>query len=120
MVMEDERLDTHGMHSVDPMCPAPFRIIRRYKEIHDTFTMELEPADGNGFFSFSPGQFNMLYAFGVGESAISISGDPDRVGEILEGAVGKGLDGITVDLPVNGHKTERIELLGEIANKILR
>jgi F420-dependent oxidoreductase-like protein len=49
-----------------------------------------------------------------------ISGDPDTVGRILEDAVAKGLDGIAVDLPVNGHNTERIELLGEIANKILR
>ena len=30
-----------------------------------------------------------------------------------------GLDGITVDLPVNGHNLERIELLGEIARKAL-
>ena len=30
------------------------------------------------------------------------------------------LDGIAVDLPVNGHNPERIELLGQIANKILR
>jgi len=49
-----------------------------------------------------------------------ISGDPDTVGEILSDAVAKGLDGIAVDLPVNGHNPERIELLGEIANKILR
>jgi F420-dependent oxidoreductase-like protein len=49
-----------------------------------------------------------------------ISGDPDTVGETLAKAVAKGLDGITVDLPVNGHDTERIALLGEIASKILR
>ena len=49
-----------------------------------------------------------------------ITGDPDTVGEILQNAVAAGLDGITVDLPVNGHNPERIELLGEIANKILR
>jgi F420-dependent oxidoreductase-like protein len=48
-----------------------------------------------------------------------ITGDPDTVGEILENAVSKGLDGLAVDLPVNGHNTERIELLGQIANKIL-
>ena len=29
------------------------------------------------------------------------------------------VDGITVDLPVNGHITERVALLGEIANKAL-
>ena len=51
---------------------------------------------------------------------VLISGDPDTVGGILEDAVAMGLDGIAVDLPVNGHNTERIELLGEIANKILR
>jgi alkanesulfonate monooxygenase SsuD/methylene tetrahydromethanopterin reductase-like flavin-dependent oxidoreductase (luciferase family) len=49
-----------------------------------------------------------------------ITGDPDTVGEILEDAVSKGLDGLTVDLPINGHNPERIQLLGEIANKILR
>jgi alkanesulfonate monooxygenase SsuD/methylene tetrahydromethanopterin reductase-like flavin-dependent oxidoreductase (luciferase family) len=49
-----------------------------------------------------------------------ITGDPDTVGEILENAVKMGLDGLAVDLPVNGHNTERIELLGQIANKILR
>jgi alkanesulfonate monooxygenase SsuD/methylene tetrahydromethanopterin reductase-like flavin-dependent oxidoreductase (luciferase family) len=49
-----------------------------------------------------------------------ITGDPDTVGEILADAVAKGLDGIAVDLPVNGHNTERIELLGEIASKVLR
>jgi len=51
---------------------------------------------------------------------VLISGDPDTVGEILADAVAKGLDGIAVDLPVNGHNPERIALLGEIANKILR
>jgi alkanesulfonate monooxygenase SsuD/methylene tetrahydromethanopterin reductase-like flavin-dependent oxidoreductase (luciferase family) len=48
-----------------------------------------------------------------------ITGDPDTVGEILEDAVSKGLDGLAVDLPVNGHNPERIALLGEIANKVL-
>ncbi len=48
-----------------------------------------------------------------------IFGDPDSVGERLSEAIGKGLDGITVDLPVNGHNTERVELLGQIALKAL-
>ncbi|MEO1935380.1 MAG: LLM class flavin-dependent oxidoreductase, partial [Myxococcales bacterium] len=48
-----------------------------------------------------------------------IYGDPDTVGEKLSDAVSKGLDGITVDLPVNGHNLERIELLGEISRKVL-
>ena len=48
-----------------------------------------------------------------------IFGDADTVGEILAEAIGHGLDGITVDLPVNGHNVERIALLGEIAQKAL-
>jgi F420-dependent oxidoreductase-like protein len=48
-----------------------------------------------------------------------ITGDPDTVGRILEDAIAKGLDGLAVDLPVNGHNPERIALLGEIANKAL-
>ncbi len=48
-----------------------------------------------------------------------IFGDPDSVGERLAEAMGMGIDGITVDLPVNGHNTERIALLGEIALEVL-
>lgn len=48
-----------------------------------------------------------------------VFGDPDRVGEALAEAVGHGLDGLTVDLPVNGHDVERIGLLGEVAHKVL-
>ena len=48
-----------------------------------------------------------------------IFGDADTVGERLSEAVGKGLDGLTVDLPLNGHNTERIELLGQVALKAL-
>jgi len=46
---------------------------------------------------------------------VLIFGDADSVGERIAEAYGMGLDGITVDLPVNGHKTERVELLGKIA-----
>ncbi|GAF91061.1 unnamed protein product, partial [marine sediment metagenome] len=48
------------------------------RETYDTFTLELEPANGAGGFSFAAGQFNMLYMFGVGEVPISISGDPTK------------------------------------------
>ena len=58
----------------DPMVPEFFPIRRAAMETHDTFTFELEPPSGK--FVFGPGQFNMLYAFGVGEVPISISGDP--------------------------------------------
>jgi NAD(P)H-flavin reductase len=59
-----------------PMLPQPYRITRVRQETYDTRTLEIEPADGSRCPRFLPGQFNMLYMFGVGEMAISISGDP--------------------------------------------
>jgi NAD(P)H-flavin reductase len=58
------------------MTPVPYRIQRMDRETQDTFTIEVASVDGGGPFSFSPGQFNMLYLFAVGEVPISISGDP--------------------------------------------
>lgn len=60
------------------MTPIPYRVKRTIQETHDTFTLELEPAFGRPHFAFNAGQFSMLYAFGVGEVPISISGDPDK------------------------------------------
>ncbi|MCG8604328.1 FAD/NAD(P)-binding protein, partial [bacterium] len=60
----------------DSMQPELFRINRVLKETLDTFTFELQSNNGSSDFAFLPGQFNMLYVFGVGEIPISISGDP--------------------------------------------
>ncbi|MCR4319091.1 MAG: FAD/NAD(P)-binding protein [Candidatus Brocadiaceae bacterium] len=60
----------------ETMIPKPFRIHRKLKETHDTYTIELESTNGADGFPFSAGQFNMVYVFGVGEVPISISGDP--------------------------------------------
>ena len=46
--------------------------------------------------------------------SILVFGDADTVGEQLQAVMDAGLDGLTVDLPVNGHNLDRIELLGEI------
>ena len=64
--------------SVNPLVPRPYTIQRRRKETHDTFTLELTPDENGATFSFAPGQFNMLYAFGCGEVPISMSGDPTQ------------------------------------------
>lgn len=48
---------------------------------------------------------------------VLIFGDADTVGEQIADAISLGLDGITVDLPLNGHNPERVALLGEIALK---
>jgi NAD(P)H-flavin reductase len=63
----------------DPMLPHSFRIQRVRRETSDTFTLDLQPADGGEELAFAPGQFNMLYVFGAGEVPISMSGDPGRV-----------------------------------------
>jgi NAD(P)H-flavin reductase len=57
----------------DPWRPRPARITRTRRETHDVFTLELDAPD----LAFRPGQFNMLYLFGVGEVAVSISGDSE-------------------------------------------
>jgi NAD(P)H-flavin reductase len=55
------------------MTPVPFRVMRRRRELRDTWTLELEPVDGSRVLP-APGQFTMLYAFGIGEVPISVSG----------------------------------------------
>ncbi len=60
------------------MLPRLHTVTKVIRDTHDTFTLELIPADGGPAMSFKPGQFNMLYVFGAGEVPISISGDPDR------------------------------------------
>ncbi len=54
--------------------PRAFRVARRRRETRDTWTLELEPAAGDPLAPL-PGQFTMLYAFGIGEVPISVSGD---------------------------------------------
>ena len=63
------------------MSTRPFRVVRKHLENGDTVTLALEPVDGVPL-PFAPGQFTMVYAFGVGEVPISISGDPARPGQL--------------------------------------
>jgi NAD(P)H-flavin reductase len=103
----------------DPMVPAPARVRGVRGETADTTTLMLEApgwggtdgqdgpddaADESGpdwarGYSFLPGQFNMLYIFGVGEVPISLSGDPGRPGELVHtvravGAVSTAIIGV--------------------------
>lgn len=63
------------------MVPRPFRVAARWPEVPNVVTLALEPVDGPPL-GFAPGQFTMLYAFGVGEVPISISGRQD--GRVLQ------------------------------------
>ncbi len=82
-----------------PMTPEPLRVRSLRRETADTWTVSLDVSQRPGGFPFQPGQFNMLYVFGVGEVAISISGDPGRPGELIHtvrdvGAVTHALCGV--------------------------
>jgi len=67
----------------DPMRPEPWRIVRTLPETHDTFTLALEPVEAGTPYAFEPGQFNMLFAPGVGEAALSMSGCSGRVRQVV-------------------------------------
>jgi len=77
------------------MTPLAYRVVRNRRENHDNRTLELEPV-GEAIPPIGPGQFDMLYAFGVGEVPISTSGDPGDGGRLVHtiralGAVTKAL-----------------------------
>jgi len=81
--MAQAKTDKHGGIPAELMAPEPFRIHRVIRETDDTFSLELRPVSGRNEFHFQPGQFNMLYVFGVGEVPISISGDPERTDTLV-------------------------------------
>jgi NAD(P)H-flavin reductase len=57
------------------MTPVPYRVRSRVQENREAATLCLEPLKEE-LRAPQPGEFMMLYAFGVGEIAVSISGDP--------------------------------------------
>lgn len=63
--------------SADIHTPREAVVTERIQDSHDTFTMRLS-ISGADHFSFEPGQFNMLYLYGVGEVPISIVPDPGK------------------------------------------
>ena len=69
--------------AADPMLVRPFHLQRMTRETADTFTLELKSRELRNGFAFAPGQFNMLYVFGVGEVPISISGDPTKTAVLV-------------------------------------
>ena len=57
------------------MLPRPFVVRSRREEAGGCVTLDLVALDGEPV-TFEAGQFTMLYVHGIGEVAISISGDP--------------------------------------------
>ncbi len=56
-----------------PMVPLMYRVSSRRQDLADTVTLALEPIHER-IAAPAPGQFNMLWAFGVGEAPISLAG----------------------------------------------
>ncbi|HTW11669.1 MAG TPA: FAD/NAD(P)-binding protein [Solirubrobacteraceae bacterium] len=69
------------------MVPQQFRVCARSQDTLDTFTLTLEPLRG-GAPSILPGQFMMVYAFGIGEVPVSVSGAGDGQVVLTVRAVG--------------------------------
>ncbi|MGW4236794.1 FAD/NAD(P)-binding protein [Streptomyces sp. NPDC004749] len=59
--------------------PLPYRVADNRAETADTRTVELRPVGDGALPAFRPGQFAMLYAFGVGEIPVSVAGLRDGV-----------------------------------------
>lgn len=77
-----ERVGTAAGSENGPMVPVRYRVVGRQQETADSVTLALQPVDAP-IAEPQPGQFTMLYAFGVGEIPISVSGCPSREGALL-------------------------------------
>ncbi|MBL7487997.1 FAD/NAD(P)-binding protein [Frankia sp. AgB1.9] len=57
------------------MTPSAFRVSQRHQETHDTWTLRMQPSTSSAPLPEArPGQFTMVYAFGVGEIPLSLAG----------------------------------------------
>ncbi len=107
------------------MTPTPFRVRSAREGLSHTFTLELEPP--NGDFRFKPGQFTMVYAFGIGKVPISIGSSPTREATILlairrTGAVtptatyGPGADWVRNVLAADSFRVDVRGVVSELTN----
>src|SRR5512134_363454 len=64
---------------VNAALPHEIEVVERIQESPTIFTLRLRFTDPvqHAAFRFEPGQFNMLYLYGVGEVPISIVSDPE-------------------------------------------
>lgn len=64
----------------DSMVPQFWPVLRRIRETAEVISVELLAP---GPQRLLPGQFNMLYAFGIGEIAVSLSGQPGTTDRVM-------------------------------------
>ncbi|NDP47250.1 MAG: Ni/Fe hydrogenase subunit gamma [Sulfuriferula multivorans] len=70
--------------AIDAGVPHAATVVARTQESPSIFTLQLrlDDAAAQAAYRFAPGQFNMLYLYGVGEVPISIMSDPGDQGSI--------------------------------------
>lgn len=70
---------------MNPHLPAEAEVVERIQESASVFTLRLRLSDPavREAYRFDPGQFNMLYLYGVGEVPISIVSDPEEPRHLL-------------------------------------
>lgn len=86
---------------IDVGPPHAATVVSRVQESPTIFTLRLhlDDPDAQAAFRFAPGQFNMLYLYGVGEVPVSIMSDPeehDIIGHTIRalGRVTRGLSAL--------------------------
>lgn len=96
---------------MNPYLPQEAEVVERLQESPTIFTLRLRLTDpaARAAYHFAPGQFNMIYLFGVGEVPISIVSDPqdETVLEHTIRAVGRVTRGLAALAP-----GERVGLRG--------
>lgn len=91
------------MNAIDAGPPHAATVVARTQESPTIFTLRLRLDDpaAQAAYRFAPGQFNMLYLYGVGEAPISIMSDPqerDGIGHTIR-AVGRVTNGLAALQP---------------------
>mgnify|MGYP001249733348 CR=1 FL=1 len=79
---------------VNATTPVPYRVAARRVETEDTVTLRLEPLAAP-IARPRPGQFTMMYAFGIGDVPVSVSGAEAGIEQTVRavGAVTRALHG---------------------------
>lgn len=86
------------------MVPQIYEVTKRIRETHDSFSLYLESKSNSVISNFGPGQFNMIYAFGVGEVPISISGQVEKFGHLIHTIRNVGTVTSALNALKKGHK----------------
>jgi len=83
MTMPDQIPLTSSALTFEPVVPEMCQVRQIKREAGDAFTLELYSPTPGRVFAFEPGQFNMVYAFGIGEAPLVITGNPARTNQLL-------------------------------------